>query len=222
MRLSLLALAILALAAPLVGQTTASGVGDFGDDSSEWANDGDCDDTRFVGDRGAAAATSDDHVGRDATDCRNLLNAGRIQWGPVLGEGTISDRFRLFTRCAPLGISVYVQGDEADEIELTEERVRTMAESRLRAARLYSSDEGLPYLLLTILTLNDGPAFVRKVQLSKWLRDDRMTGLEWGSYTWESLGFGTHGGDAGFIMQGLSEDLDKFVLEYLRVNENYC
>ena len=49
-----------------------------------------------------------------------------------------------------------------------------------------------------------------------------MTGLEWGSYTWESLGFGTHGGDAGFIMQGLSEDLDKFVLEYLRVNENYC
>ena len=101
MRLSLLALAILALAAPLVGQTTASGVGDFGDDSSEWANDGACDDTRFVGDRGAAAATSDDHVGRDATDCRNLLNAGRIQWEPALGEGTISDRFLLFSKYPP-------------------------------------------------------------------------------------------------------------------------
>ena len=77
----LLALAGLALAVPLAGQT-ASGAGNFGDDSSIWVNDGACDDTRFVGDRGAGAWTSnDDHVGRDATDCRNLLNAGRIRWG---------------------------------------------------------------------------------------------------------------------------------------------
>ena len=221
MRLSLLALAILALAAPLAGQT-ASGAGDFGDDSSEWANDGACDDTRFVGDRGAGAWTSsDDHVGRDATDCRNLLNAGRIQWGPVSGEGTNPDRFRLFTRCAPLGIIVSVQGDQADEIELTEERVRTMAESRLRAARLYGSREGVPYLAVFIFTLDDGPAFVTQISLAKSLRDD-MTGLERGSDTWESLGYGTHSGDAGFIMQGLSEDLDGFILEYLRVNEGYC
>ena len=76
----LLALAGLALAVPLAGQT-ASGAGNFGDDSGRWANDGACDDTRFVGDRGAGALTDDDHVGRDATDCWNLLNAGRIRWG---------------------------------------------------------------------------------------------------------------------------------------------
>ena len=116
---------------------------------------------------------------------------------------------------------MYVQGDQADEIELTEERVRTMAESRLRAARLYDSREGVPYLVVTILTLDDGPAFVRQVHLVKWLRDD-TTGLERGSSTWENLGYGTHGGDAGFIMQGLSEGLDGFILEYLRVNEDYC
>ena len=199
----LLALAILVLAAPLAGQT-ASGAGDFGDDSSEWANDGVCDDTRFVGDRGAGAwTTNGDHVGRDATDCRNLLNAGRIRWRAV-SESV--DRFQLFTRCQPLEISVYVQGDQADEIDLTEERVRTMVESRLRAARLYDSHESVPYLAVDILTLDDGPAFVRQIQLSKWNRDD-MTGLERGSFTWKNLGFGTHGGDAGFIMQGLSEDL---------------
>ena len=220
MRLSLIALAILALVAPLAGQM-ASGAGDFGDDSSEWANDGACDDTRFVGDRGAGAWSNDEHVGRDATDCRNLLNAGRIRWGAVSAEGTHRDRFRLFTRCVPLGISVDVQGDEADEIEITEERVRTMAESRLRAARLYDSREGVPFLAVTILTLDDGPAFVSRIRLSKWLRDDR-TGLEGGIFTWESLGYGRHGGDAGFIMQGLSEDLDGFILEYLRVNEGYC
>ncbi len=218
MSLSRFALAILVLAGPLAGQT-ASGAGDFGDDSSEWANDGVCDDTRFVGDRGAAAWTfNGDHVGRDATDCRNLLNAGRIRWGSV-SENV--DRFQLFTRCQSLGISVYVQGDQADEIDLTEERVRTMVESRLRAARLYTSREGVPHLAVNILTLDDGLAFVRQIQLSKWNRDD-MTGLERGSFTWESLGFGTHGGDAGFIMQGLSEGLDGFILDYLRVNEDYC
>ena len=133
----------------------------------------------------------------------------------------LRDRFQLFTRCNPLGISVYVQGDKADEIELTEERVRTMAESRLRAARLYGSHKGVPSLAVTILTLDDGPAFVRRIQLSKWLRDD-MTELALGIFTWEDFDYGTHGGDAGFIMQGLSEDLDGFILEYLRVNEGYC
>ena len=218
MRLSRLAPAILVLASPLAGQAV-SGVGDFGDDSSEWANDGVCDDTRFVGNRGAGAWTAnDDHVGRDATDCRNLLNAGRIRWGTVSED---PDRFRLFTGCVPLGINVYMQGDQADEIELTEERVRTVAESRLRAARLYDSRDGVPYLAVTILTLDDGPAFVTRIQLAKWLRDD-ISGLERGSFMWERLFYGTHGGDAGFIMQGLSEDLDGFILEYLRVNEGYC
>ena len=183
MRLSLLALAVLALAAPLAGQT-ASDAGDFGDDSSVWASDGVCDDTRFIGDRGAGAWTANgDHVGKDATDCRNLLNASRIRWGTVSEN---IDRFRLFTRCQQLGISMFVQGDQADEIDLTEERVRTMVESRLRAARLYESHEGVPHLAVTILTLDDGPAFVRQVQLSKWNRDDR-TGLERGTYTTTGL-----------------------------------
>ena len=218
MHLSMLAPAILVLAAPLAGQT-ASEAGDFGDDSSEWANDGICDDTRFVGDRGAGAWTANgDHAGRDATDCRHLLNAGRIRWGSVSEN---ADRFQLFTWCQPLGISVYVQGDQADDIDLTEERVRTMVESRLRAARLYDSHDGVPFLEVSILTLDDGRAFAMQLQLWKWLRDD-MTGLERGSSTWEDLGFGTHGEDAGFVMQGLSERLDGFILEYLRMNEGYC
>ncbi len=55
--------------------------GDFGDDSSEYANDGECDDTRFVGDRGFAASGNNNHIGRDATDCRDRFRAGLISWG---------------------------------------------------------------------------------------------------------------------------------------------
>ena len=49
----------------------------FGDDSSEWANDGECDDPRFEGD-GMSGMLKDQDRGHDATDCRKLFEAGRI------------------------------------------------------------------------------------------------------------------------------------------------
>lgn len=145
---------------------------------------------------------------------------------PLAGQTASSwladfERFQLFTGCEGLGLDVYVQGDEADSINLTDERVRTMAESRLRAARLYDAFQGYPALSVSILTLDDGPAFVIQVRMAKMVRD-ATTGMELGTNTWGTLSFGTHGDDAGFIMQGLSEKLDEFILEYLRVNEASC
>ena len=51
---------------------------DFGNDSSPWARDGECDDPRFEGD-GTASSLSDTDRGRDATDCRQLFDSGRIR-----------------------------------------------------------------------------------------------------------------------------------------------
>ena len=260
----LLALAGLALAVPLAGQT-ASGAGNFGDDSGRWANDGACDDTRFVGDRGAGALTDDDHVGRDATDCRNLLNAGRIRWGeatdaaPLAGQEISPDttvarvlascdrinsnsptlasycralvqplsegrqaRFELFTGCAAVFPAVFVFGDEAEEFGLTEERVRTMAESRLRAARLYGDGLSPSALDVLIRTLDSGVAFTIAIRLGKVSLYDPASGVLGHAITWEQVTFGQHGRDASFILQNLSEMLDGFILEYLRVNEGYC
>ena len=53
---------------------------DFGDDSSPWANDGECDDTRFAGDaRYIGIVSNDTHVRRDASDCRTLFNEGHVR-----------------------------------------------------------------------------------------------------------------------------------------------
>lgn len=52
---------------------------DFGDDTSSFANDGECDDPRFEG-PGVASYLSDVDLGHDATDCQNLLAQGRITW----------------------------------------------------------------------------------------------------------------------------------------------
>jgi hypothetical protein len=54
---------------------------DFGDDSSEWAKDGECDDPRFAG-NGSADELVDADVLKDATDCRTAYEAGTIALNP--------------------------------------------------------------------------------------------------------------------------------------------
>ena len=141
--------------------------------------------------------------------------------------GAEISRFQLFNECRPMVMFVDIQGDKAKGIELTEERVRTMAESRLRAARLYADTLATAggmingWLHISILTLDDGPAFTTSVEYSKFLRDP-VTGRTLMAMTWDTRLFGTHGDNAGFIMNGLSEMLDGFLLEYLRMNEDSC
>lgn len=60
------------VAAPL-----PDGPWDFGDDSSEYANDGECDDRRFYG-PGMSSTFNWEHTGRDATDCRTAFEREQI------------------------------------------------------------------------------------------------------------------------------------------------
>ncbi len=66
------------------GGSGSSGNVDFGNNTSDWANDGECDDPRFEG-RGMASVLLDEDLGRDANDCRSLFNAGMIR---LVGSGT--------------------------------------------------------------------------------------------------------------------------------------
>ena len=69
-----LALAIVLMAVtPHLGQAQIN----FGDDESIWAMDDECDDPRFEG-LGMAFVAFSENVAHDATDCRALLDEGRI------------------------------------------------------------------------------------------------------------------------------------------------
>ncbi|MGD2166498.1 MAG: caspase family protein [Gammaproteobacteria bacterium] len=59
------------------GAGIAQSVPAFGDDSSMWSEDGECDDPRFVGD-GMASVLLDEDRFHDATDCRTLYQSGSI------------------------------------------------------------------------------------------------------------------------------------------------
>ena len=127
--------------------------------------------------------------------------------------------FQLFNGCEPIDVVV---GVSDNEIGLTEERVRTTIESRLRAARIYDSTSG-PFLRVLVDTLPEGPAFTTTFEFRKWLFDD-LIGVTMLAGSWSSGRFGTvsGSGDASFIMQGLTENIDEFINDYLRVNEPAC
>lgn len=70
------------LATVLVCASGVHAAPDFGDNSSEWANDGECDDPRFVETAdgyGMAEMLLDEDIGADANDCRALYNSGAIR-----------------------------------------------------------------------------------------------------------------------------------------------
>ena len=84
MRLILPGLILFALSLPAAAQQV-----DFGDDSSQWANDGECDDKRFTG-TGMATILLDADIGRDATDCRAGYEAGRLQLATGGGQPPVT------------------------------------------------------------------------------------------------------------------------------------
>jgi hypothetical protein len=64
--------------APSRNNATQGSAGiNWGDDSSQWSNDGECDDPRFEG-PGAHPTNLEADRFRDATDCRTLYEQGRI------------------------------------------------------------------------------------------------------------------------------------------------
>ncbi len=79
---------IVVLASILAGPAMAQPV-NFGNDSSEWANDGECDDGRFTGPGLTSTPLLQEDVLADATDCRNAYNAGQLRLLGVAADGTI-------------------------------------------------------------------------------------------------------------------------------------
>ena len=78
-------------------------------------------------------------------------------------------------------------------------------------------------MLFVAASVSD-PAFKLDVRFIKLLSDSYFSELPgWADTQYsEASGFGTHSGDAGFVMQYLSEFLDIFIGDYLRVNAEAC
>ncbi len=78
----------------LAGPAMAQSI-DFGDDSSEWANDGECDDPRFRGPGMTSTRLLDSDIRRDATDCRTAFEAGQLRLADAGGKPVKVDRINF-------------------------------------------------------------------------------------------------------------------------------
>ena len=118
--------------------------------------------------------------------------------------------------------------DDAGKIGLRELDIKTAVRSRLRGARLYSEDAS-PFLYVRVTVLS--PAFaievmfqrLVEVSLPQWIRSEGMRPLTGLAPTWRTGSAGTFGANgSGFILSGLGRHPDKFIDEYLRVNDADC
>lgn len=133
------------------------------------------------------------------------------------------DRFRLWNACQPIDLLVEPLDDDAAKMGLTREAITTAVRSRLRAARLYSSGTG-PYLYVVINALpprgrDGGTAVSISLRFTKPVFD-RISGRHGPARTWDTGAVGW--GDAAYILSGVSQLMDEFIDEYLRVNESAC
>ena len=138
-------------------------------------------------------------------------------------EVTDVDRFKLFNNCEPMRLLVEGLRDDAADIGLTEERLQVAVESRLRGARLYTSDRGSPLgsPLLYVSVSVVGSSFNTSLHYNKQFID-LASGISSTAITWFISSTGVHGQDSAYIVSSLSGPLDKFITEYLRVNESAC
>ncbi len=109
---------------------------DFGDDASEFAGDGECDDSRFEGE-GAATTLLDDDLSHDATDCRTRFGQGQI----AVREGATADGTRVERGWLERGDDTLTSGEFADTY-------RFEGESGHRALVDVRSSDFDPYLLV--------------------------------------------------------------------------
>ncbi|MYH34746.1 MAG: hypothetical protein F4013_05250 [Gammaproteobacteria bacterium] len=129
------------------------------------------------------------------------------------------DRFKLWNGCASTRLIVESLSDDADEIGLEHEDVVVAVRSRLRAARIYNTDESGPYLYVQVNVVSR--SFSINVMYSKVVIDV-ATELPGSAMTWTTGVTGSHGGDSGYVLSVVYREIDRFIDEYLRVNAEAC
>jgi len=128
-----------------------------------------------------------------------------------------ADHYNYFNFCRPM--SLVFDNERASEfyVSFVEDRAKTIVESRLRAARLYDSTATNSNLQLIVWS-ESGTTNIRLMYAKP--KEDLATGIilvnpkEWGTMRGP--------GEDSAMLQAVSELMDGFINEYLRVNESFC
>lgn len=127
--------------------------------------------------------------------------------------------FQLFSNCEPIYFLAEKLLPNALEISLTEDSIQNAVESRLRSTHLYGEKVLNTHLYVNVNVV--GRAFSISLEFNKQVFDP-FTGTAGQATTWRHGIDGTHGNDPVYILSTLSQGMDKFLAEFLRVNGEAC
>ena len=146
-----------------------------------------------------------------------LLAAGSV----AAEEETVTDRdrFELWTECKPVVLVVEDLSKDAAAMGLSSEDITIAARSRLRSARIYTEERPAPWLYIRVNVVS--AAYSVHVGFRKVLWD-RITVEPGYAETWDTGLAGTHGSNAAFLLSNVSQQIDRFIDEYLRINAEAC
>ena len=172
-----------------------------------------------------------------------LLTAFLLLTAPAAAEEvTKMDRYQLWNDCNPILLKHLVSEGAAD-FGLDENAVEQTARSRLRAARIYDTDTVVPKPVLVVEIKMLPPvradmgalekfmakhgAFVEvRVSLLKPVIDvasrEQSFANTWSSYSFNKFDKHSLATASPRLHFTLSKHLDKFIDEYMRVNESDC
>ena len=126
-----------------------------------------------------------------------------------------------WSACLLVGVAVAIKNPKAWlKIGLTKEAIKVTVRSRLRAGRIYG-DPALATTVLVVLVIGDPVVFGIEADYFKLLKDE-MTGVTQMARTWWRSAVGSHAKDSNAVLSAVSQYTDKFIDEYLRVNEEAC
>ena len=134
----------------------------------------------------------------------------------------ILNRFKLFSNCQSMNLIVEKLSPSALQIGLTKDSIQNTAESRLRSARLFSNQVSDSFLYVRkkrVFALSQ--AYTIIVEFGKKVVD-QFTGVSSFARTWQSGGAGIHRNDPTYLLSVLSKHMDKFLVEFFRVNDEAC
>ena len=145
------------------------------------------------------------------------------EWENFADERTAEERFnrfRLFDHCRRMNLLVEELPTDALDIGLDEASIQAATESRLRSARLYSSETNAhSYLYVNVNVV--GRTFSASLEYKKMVTDLASEQTR-PATTWDTGITGSHGGDGGYVLSALSGEMDRFLVSFLRVNEAAC
>jgi len=110
--------------------------------------------------------------------------------------------------------------DDAEKISLTKERLRTVAELRLRKEGMLIVKEGLEIPMIHVKATVVGLAYEVSLTIYEWAVLTRfITPFKWTIVaTWWGSIVGNHGGDSDEIISRLNELFDTFFNDYYKAN----